>query len=191
MKRRSFIMLIGGAAAISPFTVHSQQAVPTTGFVYAGATSSEPTAFVAAFRQGKEAGFVERQIAVDYCYFAGQDPILTLQAKAVQTKLTAALQQLSLYDSKSEDAYKRLVKVAPENATYQYQLASVAGSLGDKATAREPYGLFSSRRRHEAMTSGVPSAAGSTCRPACLRMPRRPVRRSRPPTPLASRFARP
>jgi ABC-type uncharacterized transport system substrate-binding protein len=87
MKRRSFIILIGGAAAISPLAVHSQQAVPTIGFVYAGATSSEPTAFVAAFRQGlKEAGFVERQnLAIDYRYFAGQDPQLaTAVAELVQ-----------------------------------------------------------------------------------------------------------
>ncbi len=75
-------------------------------------------------------------------YFNGKDPILSLQSKAVQTKLSSALQQLSVYDSKSEDAYKRLVAVAPANATYQYQLATVAGSLGDKATAITAYKAF-------------------------------------------------
>jgi putative ABC transport system substrate-binding protein len=75
MRRREFITLIGGAAAISPFAAHGQQAVPVVGFVYAGATSSGPAAFVAAFRQGlREVGFVEgKNLAVEYRYSAGQD----------------------------------------------------------------------------------------------------------------------
>lgn len=93
MKRRSFVMLIGCAAAISPLAVYSQQAVPTIGFVYAGATSSEPTAFVAAFRQGlKEAGFVERQnLAVDYRYFDGQDPQLAAAVAELVQRPVAVL----------------------------------------------------------------------------------------------------
>src|ERR1700722_16067634 len=76
MQRREFIGLIGGgAAAVSPFAAHGQQAVPIIGFIYAGASSSGPAAFVAAFRQGlNEAGFVEgKNLAVEYRYAAGQD----------------------------------------------------------------------------------------------------------------------
>jgi putative tryptophan/tyrosine transport system substrate-binding protein len=75
MKRRSFITLIGSAAAIWPLAARTQQAAPTIGFIYAGATSSEPTAFVAAFRKGlKVAGFVETEnLAVEYRYWAGRD----------------------------------------------------------------------------------------------------------------------
>jgi putative tryptophan/tyrosine transport system substrate-binding protein len=75
MRRREFITLLGGAAMARPLPAFAQQSVPVIGFVYAGATSSEPDAFVAAFRQGlKEGGFVDGQnVAVEYRYSGGQD----------------------------------------------------------------------------------------------------------------------
>ena len=74
MQRREFIALFG-AAVYSPLAVQAQQRQPVIGFVYVGATSSEPTIFVAAFRRGlKEAGFVEREnLALEYRYSAGTE----------------------------------------------------------------------------------------------------------------------
>ena len=91
MKRRSFIALIGGAAAIWPLAAHTQQTVPTIGFIYAGAT--EPTAFVAAFRQGlRETGFVEREnLAVEYRYSAGQDGQLAASVAELLQRPVAVL----------------------------------------------------------------------------------------------------
>jgi putative ABC transport system substrate-binding protein len=75
MRRREFITLLGGAAMARPLPASAQKTVPVIGFVYAGATSSEPDAFVTAFRQGlREGGFVEGQnVAVEYRYSGGQD----------------------------------------------------------------------------------------------------------------------
>jgi putative tryptophan/tyrosine transport system substrate-binding protein len=75
MRRREFITLLSGAAVARPLPALAQQTVPVIGFVYAGATSSEPDAFVAAFRQGlREGGFVDGQnVEVEYRYSGGQD----------------------------------------------------------------------------------------------------------------------
>jgi putative ABC transport system substrate-binding protein len=74
LKRREFIVGLGGAAAAWPLTVRAQQQpMPVIGFLWYG-SAVEWAPFVAAFLQGlKETGFVEGQnVTIDFRWTEGQ-----------------------------------------------------------------------------------------------------------------------
>jgi putative ABC transport system substrate-binding protein len=93
MFRRDFMALLGGAAVVGTLPALAQHAVPVVGFVYAGATSSEPDAFVMAFRQGlREGGFVDGQnVAVEYHYSGGRDGELPMLVADLVHRPVAAI----------------------------------------------------------------------------------------------------
>jgi ABC-type uncharacterized transport system substrate-binding protein len=80
MRRRTFITLLGGAAAW-PLAARAQQpAMPVVGFLRSGTLTNLPQDRVPAFQQGlKEAGFVEGQnVAIEYRFDEGQADRLPL-----------------------------------------------------------------------------------------------------------------
>ncbi len=80
MRRRQFISLLGGAAAL-PLAVRAQPALPVIGFLHSG-SPEENVKRLTAFRKGlADAGFVEGEnVVVEYRWAAGKSELLPAMA---------------------------------------------------------------------------------------------------------------
>jgi putative ABC transport system substrate-binding protein len=87
MRRREFIMLLGGAAVAWPFAVRAQQpAIPAIGFLHSGSATSPHRSFA---RGLTETGYVDGgNVRIDYRYAGGHyDRLPALAADLVQQQV--------------------------------------------------------------------------------------------------------
>lgn len=91
MKRREFITLLGGAAAVWPLAAGAQEtAMPVVAFVTPSERDSFPPHYVAAFRKGlSDTGYIEGQnVSVEYHWLEGRyDRLPALMADLVRRQV--------------------------------------------------------------------------------------------------------
>jgi putative ABC transport system substrate-binding protein len=138
MKRREFITLVGGAAAVWPHAVRAQQAdkLPTIGF-FGALTPSATSQWTAAFVQRlRELGWIEgRNIAIEYRWLEGRTErageiaaeFVRLKVDVIVTHATAPV--LAVKEATSVIPIVFAVAADPLGAGFVESLARPGGNL--------------------------------------------------------------
>jgi hypothetical protein len=181
MKRRTFIALAGGAAAMWPLAARAQKTMPVIGFLSPGSPGAGGP-LLAAFRQGlNETGRTEGQnFTIQYQWVEQNDRLPALAADLAGRKLDLIVAISDPMALAAKNASSTIPVVLHRRRPRRQWPRRQSGSTG-----RQPDRRYAVRRRTESKTTGAIVRVGSASegdrvpreseQPAC-----RGIRRIRP-----------